>query len=76
MSVYIEVSKSRGVSKLLKAINEARFDITSMIKSREKTLQSTDLALIIDIDLDRRRSHQEVINMISDLDYVSYVEEV
>ena len=76
MSVYIEVSKSRGVSKLLKAINEARFDITSMIKSREKTLQSTDLALIIDIDLDRRRSHQEVINMISDLDYVNYVEEV
>ena len=76
MSVYIEVSKSRGVSKLLKAINEARFDITSMIKSREKTLHSTDLALIIDIDLDRRRSHQEVINMISDLDYVNYVEEV
>lgn len=76
MSVYIEVSKSRGVSKLLKAMSEAGFDISSMIKSREKTIQSTDIALIIDIDLDRRRSHQEVINMISDLDYVSYVEEV
>ncbi|MBQ7469377.1 MAG: MgtC/SapB family protein [Pseudobutyrivibrio sp.] len=76
MSVYIEVSKSRGVSKLLKAISEAGFEISSMIKSREKTIQSTDIALIIDIDFDRRRSHQEVINMISDLDYVSYVEEV
>ena len=76
MSVYIEVSKSRGVSKLLKAISEAGFEISSMIKSREKTIQSTDIALIIDIDFDRRRSHQEVINMISDLDYVNYVEEV
>lgn len=76
MSVYIEVSKSRGVSKLLKAISEAGFEISSMIKSREKTIQSADIALIIDIDFDRRRSHQEVINMISDLDYVSYVEEV
>ena len=76
MSVYIEVSKSRGVSKLLKAISDSGFEISSMIKSREKTIQSTDIALIIDIDFDRRRSHQEVINMISDLDYVSYVEEV
>jgi putative Mg2+ transporter-C (MgtC) family protein len=76
MSIYIEVSKNRGVPKLTKVFNEVGFTVNSMTKCREKTLQSTDMAVIIDIDLDKRRSHQDIINMLSELEYVNYVEEV
>ncbi|RKM60463.1 MgtC/SapB family protein [Butyrivibrio sp. CB08] len=76
MSIYIEVPKNRGVNKLTNAINEQGFTIMSMEKSKEKTLQSSDAGLIIDIALDRKRSHHELISMFNNLEYVNYVEEV
>ncbi|WP_090420544.1 MgtC/SapB family protein [Pseudobutyrivibrio sp. YE44] len=76
MCIYAEVSKNKGVTSLTKEITELGFAINSMTKCREKTLQNTDVAVIIDIDLDRRRSHQEILNTIGDLSYVYYVEEV
>ncbi len=76
MSIYIEVPKNRGVNKLTNAINEQGFSIMSMEKSKEKPLQSSDAGLIIDIALDRKRSHKELISMFNNLDYVNYVEEV
>ena len=76
MSIYIEVPKNRGVNKLTNAINDQGFSIMSMEKSKEKPLQSSDTGLIIDIALDRKRSHKELISMFNNLDYVNYVEEV
>ena len=76
MSIYIEVSKTRGVTKLNKELSQLGFEISSMTKTREKTIQNTDTALILDLELDKRRSHQEVISLLSDLEYVSYIEEV
>ena len=76
ISIYIEVPKNRGVNKLTNAINEQGFSIMSMEKSKEKPLQSSDAGLIIDIALDRKRSHKELISMFNNLDYVNYVEEV
>ncbi len=76
MSIYIEVSKNHGVTKLNKLISEQGFKIVSMTKSKEKTLQSSDTGLIIDMDLDKKRSHIELLNLLNDLDYVNYVEEV
>lgn len=76
MSIYIEVPKNRGVNKLTNAINEQGFSIMSMEKSKEKPLQSSDAGLIIDIALDRKRSHKELISMFNNLEYVNYVEEV
>jgi putative Mg2+ transporter-C (MgtC) family protein len=76
MSIYIEVPKNRGVNKLTNAINEQGFSIMSMEKSKEKPLQSSDAGLIIDIALDKKRSHKELISMFNNLDYVNYVEEV
>ena len=76
MSIYIEVPKNRGVNKLTNAINDQGFSIMSMEKSKEKPLQSSDTGLIIDIALDRKRSHKELLSMFNNLDYVNYVEEV
>ena len=47
----------------------------SMTKSKEKTLQSADAALIVDIDFDKRRSHKAILNSLNELKCVSYVEE-
>ena len=76
MSVYVEACKSKGVNRLTKAITDMGFKINSITKTREKTLQNTDVAVLIDIDLDRRRSHQDIINALDELECVSYVEEV
>lgn len=76
LSIYIEVDKARGVTKLMKAINEEGFRISSMSKSKEKTLLSTDCGLIIDLDLDKRRNHADVLDIFSSQDYVNYIEEV
>ena len=76
MSIYIEVNKNRGVTKLSKFIMDQGFTISSMTKSKEKTLESSDTGLLLDLDLDKKRSHDEVLNMLGDLEYVNYVEEV
>lgn len=76
ISVYVEVNKGGGSRKISKWIVDQGFKVSSMTKSKEKTLQSSDAALIIDIDFDKKRSHKEIIGMISELEYVSYVEEI
>ena len=76
MSVYVEVNKNRGVNKLMKIMEEQGFTITSMSKSKEKTLQNTDTGIILDLSLDKKRSHGEIVSMLSDLEFVNYVEEV
>ena len=76
LSLYIEVNKNAGVKKLSKWISDQGFEVSSMTKSKEKTLLSSDAALIVDIDLDKKRSHREVINALDELDFVSYAEEI
>ena len=76
ISIYIEVDKSGGVKKLTKWISEQGFRVSSMTKSKEKTLQSSDAALMVDIDFDSRRSHHEVIEALNGLEFVNYVEEI
>ena len=76
ISLYIEVNKNGGVKKLNKWIAEEGFTISSMTKSKEKTLQSSDAALIVDIDFDVPRAHKEILDKLNGLEYVSYVEEI
>ena len=76
ISLYIEVSKNSGVNKLTRWMDEQGFTIVSMTKNKEKTLQSSDTGLMIDLDLRRKLNHDGLLNMISDQDYVNYVEEV
>ncbi len=76
ISIYIEVNKSGGPRKLTKWINEQGFSVSSMTKSKEKTLQSADAALMVDIDFDKKRSHKEILALLNELEYVGYVEEI
>ena len=76
MSIYIEVTKDQGVTKLSKEIDKQGFMIISMNKSKEKTLRSSDTGLFIDLELDASRQHNSILQIFNSLDYVNYVEEV
>lgn len=76
ISIYIEVNKSGGVKKLSKWISEQNYTIVSMTKSKEKTLQSSDVALMLDVDFDIMRSHPEFLHNLNQLEFVNYVEEI
>ncbi len=76
MSIYIEVNKNRGVNKLTQLFSDRGYQITSMAKSKEKPFQSSDAALMMDLILDKKRSHMDILETLRELDYVNYVEEV
>ena len=76
MNIYIEVNKNRGVNKLTKVLTDDGIKILSMTKSKEKTLQSSDTGLILDLELGKKRSHDELLAMFGELEFVNYVEEV
>lgn len=76
MCLYIELEEKSGVRNLRKILREYGVTINSITKSKEKTLQSEDTAIIIDLHLGKKHSHQEVLEAINNLDFVEYVEEV
>lgn len=76
ISLYIEVSKNRGVAKLNTLIDSMGIEIMSMTKSKEKTLQSSDAGIMLDIKMAQKRPHNEIIRILSDQEFVNYVEEV
>ena len=76
VSLYIEVEKNGGVKMLNKWIADQGITLSSMTKSKEKTLQPSHAALIVDLDFDTKTSHKELIRKLNTLDYVGYVEEI
>ncbi len=76
ISLYIEVSKNRGISKLNNLMADQGLKVMSMTKSKEKTLQSSDVGIMIDINMGKKRPHDELIKLLIDQEFVNYVEEV
>lgn len=76
ISIYVEIEKEGGLATLTRTLLDEHLTIHSMKKTREKPLSSDDAAIIIDLVLDKRRSHEEILNIISSLDCVNYIEEV
>ena len=76
VSLYIEVEETNGIKKLRKSFKEMGYQVTSMNKTKDKTLSGTDTALMIDLDFKKRHSHLKLIDDLNNLDFVSYVEEV
>ncbi len=76
VSVYVEVEENNGVKKLKKKLSEMNYQINSMNKTKDKTLSTEDVALIIDLDYGESHAHQALLEELNTLDFVSYVEEV
>lgn len=76
MSVYLEVEKAKGVVRLRKFLTESGYSLLSMNKSKEKTLQPSDVAIAVELDLKNKMSHQLVLEKLNNLEYVNYIEEI
>lgn len=76
LSIYIEVEKAKGVTRLRKFFTESGYTLLSMTKSKEKTLQATDVAIVVELDLCETIEHQRVLDVLNNLDYVNYLEEI
>ncbi len=76
MSLYVETDQDGGVKKLLSWIADNNYKISSMTKSKEKPLRPTDVALLIDMDFEKKQSHIKLITELNGLDFINYVEEV
>lgn len=75
MSIYLEVEREKGVMKLRKYLSEAGYELLSMSKVKEKTLQSSDVAISVELDLKEPTEHRRVLEKLGNLDYVNYLEE-
>lgn len=76
LSVYIEVEKVKGVVRLRKFLTESGYVLLSMNKTKEKTLQPSDVAIAVELDLKDRIDHQLILEKINNLEYVNYLEEI
>lgn len=76
LNVYLEVEKAKGVVRLRKFLSESGYALLSMNKAKEKTLQSSDVAITLELDLKSQTDHQQVLDALSNLEYVNYLEEV
>lgn len=76
ISLYIEMEKDKDIDDLIKFIRSKGYGISTMEKKREKVSKNIDLTIMMEIDLKKKMSHSEVINELSNLDCVYYIEEV
>lgn len=76
VSMYIEVEETNGIKQLRKKFAEMGYQITSINKTKDKTLSGKDTALMVELDFGNKHSHQKLLDELNNLDFVSYVEEV
>lgn len=76
ISIYIEVEKAKGVTRLRQFFTDSEYELLSMNKTKEKTLQESDAAIVVDVYLGASMDHQGVLNEINSLEYVNYLEEI
>lgn len=75
IGLYIEIEKSR-TRGIYDYINECEYEISSIEKKRDKTLKSSDIVLVLMLDLKKRRKHAEILSEFSQIEGVHYLEEV
>ncbi|SHJ26382.1 MgtC/SapB family protein [Pseudobutyrivibrio xylanivorans] len=76
VSMYIEVEETNGIKQLRKKFADMGYQITSINKTKDKTLSGNDTALMVELDFGTKHSHQKLFDELNNLDFVSYVEEV
>ena len=76
VSLYIEVEETNGIKKLRKKFVDLGYQVTSINKTKDKTLSGSDTAIMVELDFEKKHYHKELIDELNNLEYVSYVEEV
>ncbi len=76
ISLYIEIEKDKKIEELIEYIHKKDYGIITMEKKREKVSKNCDIVIMLEIDLKKQILHSQVMNELSKLDCVYYLEEV
>ncbi len=76
LGLYLEVENDTGVSRLMKHIHDKGYAICSMEKKREQIANKSDVIILLELDLGGRHSHYEIMNELSHMKGINYLEEV
>lgn len=76
IEIYVEMEKGDYIQNLFDRISKLGFEIQSFERQKSESVVKSDIALLITLDLKKRRSHSEVIAEISSIPYVRYTEEI
>ena len=79
IEMYMELEDSAHIYRVLDHLRESEIKVTSMEVLRpkyENENKSTKIAFLISLYLPARKRHVEVISMLSEFDFISFIEEV
>lgn len=75
IDLYLEVDKTK-IDSIYEFARNNDYELCSVEKRRNKTLRSSDIVLLIELNLKKRTDHAQVLAMVSQVDGVHYMEEL
>lgn len=76
VGVYLEYSGKKKFSSLLGEIREHNLNVTNIQLNKNKYAKDGEMCVILNIEVPVRKKHSEIIDMISGIEGVDYVEEI
>lgn len=75
INLYIEMSKESDVNALIAYVRSNGHRILTMEKKREKITRECDLVINLTLQLTKKCRHEDIVNDLSKIDGVCYIEE-
>lgn len=75
IELYLEIEKSK-IGLIYEFMNQNEYEICSIEKKKDKTLRSSEIVLLLVVNLKKRMNHAEVFAALSQIDGVHYMEEL
>ena len=76
ITLYVEIEKETEIHSLYKYFDKKGYDLISMDKKKIKGAENKDFSLVLEVDLKAPLLHDDIINDITKLDGIQYVEEI
>ncbi len=74
--LYLEIGREAGIEVLYDYVQDNDFRISSIDKQQKLAINDKDLSLLVEIDLHKRLNHAEIVEALSKLEAVHYIEEI
>ena len=74
--LYLEMSEETGIETLYEYVKKNEFRISSIDKQQKLALNDKDISLLIEIDMHKKINHAQIIEALSILEGIHYIEEV
>lgn len=75
IDLYLEVDKTK-INPIYDFVRENDYEILTIEKKKDKTLRSSEIVLLLELNLKKRTDHADVLAAVSQIDGVHYMEEL